>query len=410
MTRDIQPTEDVRAKWLDASTVIAFALFLILPAVLPIIRRAGPPILVATGLFAAIILWREAKLGKVCRAHLRHPGTLLFLIFMAWAAISLGWSTLPSRGAGLIASSFVLVASIVMISQFPLSKRAPGFLVVGLSIGGAAIALDLLSGQHLLQFVHKEKAEPWRYNMTVVSLCIFSLGLLSHLESRKPYKVVAALIVVFIGTFLGDSETAKLVLVLFPVLFFVTMATPQSLIKPAFYCLIAFIFFYAATGMPGLIHLKTIVPSDFWVHASGDERLKIWSGVADFALHGLPFGWGVETIAAPRETAYFIAATREIQWGLSQWHSHNNFLQITTELGLPGMALSSAVLGLIVVKSFPRSRVRVAAFVTFVTAIMGVAAISHGFWQSWWWAAVLIGWYALVGEVEEPKGGSANSA
>ena len=401
MTTNIQPIEDVRVKWLDPSTVIAFTLFLFLPAILPIVRRAGPPVLIATGLFAAIILWREGRLGKVCRAHLRNPATMLFIAFMAWATVSLGWSTLPSRGAGLIAGCLMLVASIVMISQFPLSKSAPGFLVFGLSIGGAAIALDLMSGEHLLQIVHKDKGQAWRYNMVVVSFCIFSLGLLSHLEGRKPYKVAAALILVFIGTFLGESETAKLVLILFPALFLLAIVTPQPFIKPAFYCLIAFIFFYTATGMPGLIYVKTIVPADFWVHASGDERLKIWSGVADFALHGLPFGWGVETIAAPRETAYFIAASREIQWGLSQWHSHNNFLQITTELGLPGMALSSAVLGVVVVKGFPRSRVRTAAFVTFVTAIMGVAAISHGFWQSWWWAAVLIGWYALVGGAEK---------
>ena len=246
--------------------------------------------------------------------------------------------------------------------------------------------------------------------MTVVSLSVFSLALLSHLAAQKAYQVVSAFIFVFIAAFLGESETAKLVLILFPALFLLAIVTPQSFIKPAFYCLIAFIFFYSATGMPGLIYLKTIVPGDFWEHASGDERLKIWSGVADFALHGLPFGWGVETIAAPRETAYFIAASRDIQWGLSQWHSHNNFLQITAELGLPGMALSSAILGVLVFQSFPHSRVRTAAFVTFVTAIMGVAAISHGFWQSWWWAAVLIGWYALVGGAEEPEVGGANSA
>ena len=68
-----------------------------------------------------------------------------------------------------------------------------------------------------------------------------------------------------------------------------------------------------------------------------------------------------------------------------------------TELGLPGVAISSALLGVVAFKSFPHSRIRSAAFVTFVTAIMGVAAISHGFWQSWWWADVLIGWYIVAG-------------
>ena len=391
---------------LDPSDVIAFALFLVLPAILPFVRRAAPPILVVTGVFAAFVLWRQARLGKFCRAHLYNPATLLFVAFIAWAAISLAWSAMPSRGGVFIAAATILVASILTISEFPLSKRAPTFLLAGLSIGGAVIALDLLMGRHLLQLIHKGSVEAWRYNITIVSLCVFSLVLLRHLGSLKPYKIATALFFVYMATFLSESETAKLVLILFPIMFLLTSVMPLSAIKPAAFCLFAFIFLFAATGMPGLIFLKTLVPPDFWRHASGDERLFIWSGVADFAFHGLPFGWGVETLANPKATSYFVAASQETQLALSHWHPHNNFLQIMTELGSPGVVIAFALLGVVVAKRLPRSRMRAAAFLTFVTAIMGIAAISHGFWQSWWWALVLVAWYAMVGGVETREGQS----
>ena len=282
----IQRIEAGLLRKFDPSDVISFALFLLLPALLPFVRRAGPPILVVTGLFAAVILWREVRLGKVLKSHLRNPATLLFMAFMAWAAISLGWSTAPARGGAFVATGVLLVASILIIAEFPLSKSAPRYLMIGLSVGCAVISLDLLSGGYLLRVVHNFNPGAWRYNISAVFYCVLSLALLSHLQSLKPMKIAGALTLVFMAIFLGESETAKLVLLLFPVLFLIMMITPRSVIKPACFCLFAFIFFFAATGMPGLIILKTLVPPDFWRHASGDERLAIWTGVADFAFHG----------------------------------------------------------------------------------------------------------------------------
>ena len=384
-------------KKLDPSNVIAFALFLVLPAILPIVRRAGPPAIVATGLFAAIILWREGRLGNFIKSHLRNPATLLFVAFLAWAMISLGWSTAPSRGGVYIATSVALVASFLMILAFPLSKSAPVFLMVGLSLGGGVMAFDLLSGAHLLKLIHMTDPGAWRYNMVAVSYCVLSTALLSHHETLKPFRVVAVLLIVAIATFLGESETAKLVLILFPVLFLISMMMPRWVIKPAFMCVFAFVTLYSAAGMPGLIVLKTLVPPEFWLQGSGDARLAIWSGVADFAYHGLPFGWGVATTAFPYDTPYFLAASPEVQEAISHWHPHDNFLQIAAELGLPGLAIGLSLLVIAVMKGFPASRIQVAAFVTFVSVTLGIASISHGFWQSWWWAAVLIGWYAIQG-------------
>ena len=131
MNAPYQLARSTRLKTFDPSNVISFALFLVLPAILPFIRRAGPPILVATGLFAAIMLWRQARLGRVLRSQLHQPAALLIFAFLAWATISLAWSPWPSRGLTAILTSLVLVASMVMIAAFPLARNAPRFLALG---------------------------------------------------------------------------------------------------------------------------------------------------------------------------------------------------------------------------------------------------------------------------------------
>lgn len=393
-------SRQVQEAWvnkLNPSHVISFVLFLVLPAILPIIRRAGPPTLVAIGLFAAIMLWREGRLGQSFKSHLRKPATILFATFMAWAIISLGWSTDPSRGGVYIATALILVASFLMISEFPLAKSAPVFLVAGLSLGSIFMAFDLSSGSHALKWIHTTDPGAWRYNMVAVSYSVFSMALLSHYDALRLLRMVAVLMLVAIATFLGESETAKLVLALFPILFLVIIVTPRSIIKPAVTSVLAFIIIYSAAGMPGLIILKHLVPPEFWLQGSGDARLAIWSGAADFANHGLPFGWGVATTASPYGTAYFLAASQEVQWAISHWHPHDNFLQVAAELGLPGLATGLNMLAIIIIKGFPASRIQFAAYVTFVMVIIGIASISHGFWQSWWWADVLIGWYIVAG-------------
>jgi hypothetical protein len=83
MNAPYQQARSTRLKTFDPPNVISVSLFLVLPAILPFIRRAGPPILVATGLFAAIMLWRQARLGRVLRSQLHRPTTLSFFAFLA---------------------------------------------------------------------------------------------------------------------------------------------------------------------------------------------------------------------------------------------------------------------------------------------------------------------------------------
>ena len=392
MNAPYQLARPTQLKTFDPSNVISFALFLVLPAILPFIRRAGPPILVATGLFAAIMLWRQARLGRLLRSQLHQPAMLFFLAFLAWATISLAWSPWPSRGFTSILTSLVLVASIVMIAAFPLARNAPRFLALGLACGCGVIALDLLTGSRVLRLAHARPDE-FRYNMVVVSYAALAAALLARQQALKLLRLLLVGAALMAAIFLSQSETAKLAILIIPLAYIGAGMLPGAALKPLVLVMLAFVWIFAAFGMQHLVLLKSLLPGDFWSAGSSDERLKVWSAFTQFAIQGLPLGWGVESAAAPQKTIFFAAASQELQAALLNWHSHDNVLQIAVDLGLPGLLLSFLTAAKIISKGLQKRAVRNAAFLSFVAVVIVIGCISHGLWQSWWWAAVLIGWY-----------------
>ena len=388
---------------INPSDLISFNLFLLLPVILPFVRRAGPPILVATGLFAAFWLWREGKLKGVLNSHLRNPVTLLFLAFMCWATITLAWSPWPQRGLASIAICSSLVISFLMVSEFSLSGQFRKFLGIGLSIGCTIILIDISSGAHLLRIIHGSEPNLWQYNIVAVIYCVMGIAFAGRKYFFTSPTVLVTLILLYISTLLGSSETAKLVLLLSPILYLFAHVVPNVALRSISFCVFFLLFLFASAGFPGLAAVKIIIPTSFWVDANADHRIAIWSSFADFSLHGLPYGWGIDATAASNRTAYFLAATQEVQAGISRWHPHNNILQISAELGVPGLIFAFAILIGVISRNLSTADQRNRGFIVFISAIFVIACISHGFWQSWWWTTVLIGYLAISGRIENEE-------
>ena len=409
MNAPYQLARPTRLKTFDPSNVISFALFLMLPAILPFIRRAGPPILVATGLFAAIMLWRQARLGRVLRSQLQQPATMFFIAFLAWATISLAWSPWPTRGVTTILTSLLLVASMVMIAAFPLARNAPRFLALGLACGCGVIALDLLIGGKVLRLAY-ERPDEFRYNMVVVTYAVLAAALLAHQETLKLLRLLLVGAVLMAAAFLSQSETAKLAVLMIPLAYMGAWMLPAATRRPIILSILAFVWVFAAFGMQHLVLLKSILPGDFWSAGSSEERLKVWYAFTQFAIQGLPLGWGLESAAAPQKTVFFASASAELQAGLQNWHSHDNVLQIAVELGLPGLLLSFLTAAPIISNALTKRAGRNSALLSLVAVVLVIGCISHGLWQSWWWAAVLIGWYFSTSHHADQDEGRALNA
>lgn len=349
--------------------------------------------LVAVGLYAGFMLWREAKLGKVICKRLSQPTILLFLALMCLATVSLCWTPTPSRGLQAIATTFLLVICALFIFEFPISKNAPRLLGLGMGFGSLVIALDLSTGSYLLHVIHG-RPDDFRYNMVVVTFVTMASALVTQIE-RLPltFKIIVSFFLI-LGVFASESETAKIVLLIMPIAWGVATALrlkPDGLLIK---CLLAIVWLFGAISMSYLATLKEFVPSDFWVHAASDDRILVWSGFTKFAFAGLPWGWGIESTSAPEATAFASQMTDAIRAGIvGRLHSHNNMLQIAAELGAPGIILAYLInVKMVACTADYRSNRQHRTYV-FVASVLVVAMISHGLWQSWWWAAVLISLY-----------------
>ena len=358
-------------------------------------RRAAPPILVIVGLYAAYMLWREARLGNMVQRRLRQPTVWLFLAFMSWAALSLFWTPVPMRGLQSLSSALLLVVCALFIFEFPISKNAPRHLAIGLIFGSCIIAFDLMTGSRVIHLVHARSGD-FRYNMVVVIFVVLASALLSQAEKLKPSVLIITFICLASGVFVSQSETAKISLLLIPAVLIVAKLLKLNHSGLVVMAGLAAVWLLAGFGMASLSVLKVIFPADFWSHGAAEDRLIVWNGFTAFSQAGLPWGWGLEATSAPEATRFITTASEVIKAGVvGRLHSHDNILQIAAELGGPGLLLGYALNAILIAKSSHLPHSRQPYFIIFFAIVFVVAAISHGLWQSWWWAAVLIAAYFL---------------
>lgn len=359
-------------------------------------RRAAPPILVIVGLYAAYILWREARLGNMVQRRLRQPTVWLFLAFMSWAALSLFWTPVPMRALQSLSSALLLVACALFIFEFPVSKKAPRHLAIGLIFGSCVIAFDLMTNSRVIHLVHA-RPDDFRYNMVVVTFVVLASALLSQAGKLKLSVLIITFICLASGVFASHSETAKISLLLIPVVLIVAKFLKLNHSGLVVMAGLAVVWLLAGFGMSSLSQLKVIFPADFWSHGAAEERLIVWNGFIAFAQAGIPWGWGLEATSAPEATLFITTATEVIRASIvGRLHSHDNILQIAAELGVPGLLLGYALNAKLLAESSHLPHSRQPYFIVFIATVLVVAIISHGLWQSWWWAAVLVSAYFLL--------------
>ena len=403
-----QKTTRCREESLNPSHVIAFALFLIFPAIAPFVKRAGTPILVAAGLYGSYILWRGEKLGKVLKSQCRKSSSLLFAAFMTWALISLAWTPSLFRGLHSLLVALLLVFSIMIVSAFPLSKYVSRFLALGLIIGGTVIAIDLLTGLKVLLMLDS-KHKIYYYNQVLTTYSILAAALLSKVASLGSRTAFYILILLTGVAFLSNSQTAQTSFIIIPLVYITTAKLNWRYIKFPLLTGLAFLWLAALNGSQFLANLKDIIPESMWEAGNSNVRLRIWHGFAELASHGLPIGWGIESSSAATNLSYFFTASKQVQFELTYWHPHNNILQIAVELGLVGFFLSYLIAGILICNEAKRNPTQINSLLSFVCVVIFIGSVSHGFWQSWWWTAILIGWYCMKTPFSEPQDAAAKA-
>ncbi len=388
----------MRAAIITHSHKIAWALLLALPVILPFIRRAGPVVLVlAACLTLAPIIMRGEFRDLMWR--MLTPITMLIAAFLGWACVTLLWTPVPARGFHAVASATLMVLSgLVLIHG--LERLDPyttvRWLAPSIALGATIIAVDLSTGGYLLKLIHS-RPEPYRYNMVLVSLVALSFALFRQgVNFSQPLKYVS-IIALLAAAFVGESETAILDLLVGYAVFFLSSVVSRR-VSFAFFSLSIIAVWAIYLLKPEILGEAARLWPSLAEQGHAFERIQIWIAYSKFALAGLPWGWGVESVAHVPTTSYFATVPDALKPGLEWLHPHNNVIQIASEMGMPGSFLGLAGSFFLVSWVHADEGLRPAR-AGIVATIMIVALVSHGFWQMWWWSAVIASLVLLLGSL-----------
>ncbi len=350
------------------------------------------------------------------RLHLPDsPLALALLGFAAYIALSSFWS-LDMKTA---LSKAVLMVAILMGCYFCLyiikkmnrlqRHRFTRGILVGTCIALFFPLVELLSDlailnflsdrfPHLIKGVGPSKFVPAYYlnrNVTVLSLFIWPALLVAFfwkgpIDRRYLYTaLVGSLLLV---TFLSESETAKVAVILGLIVFMAAVYRPQLVSTLA-----KILWVIAVVGaVPLMLALhKTGLQEAEWLAISARDRIHIWNYTAQRVAQNPVLGIGIRSSRSyKRKPQPALSHPRPFKLkDHPGWHSHNIFLQTWYELGAVGAAFLLAI-GLFMLHAIQSLKREVKPFVygAFASFSM-IAAFGYGIWQSWLLAS--FGWTAI---------------
>ena len=350
-----------------------------------VLAPKGMTVLVLAVGMAGLARWAEAGFQKSSR-YFSLAAVLAALAL--WAAISGAWSFDPSRAMSLVVrlTGVAMTGAGLLFAFLRLDPayrhRAENGLLVGAVAGLAIITVGFfyakISGNSLWGtysfdplttlnngavaislLAWPAMAVAWRRNRTGAVLvaamaCLGLLFLSSGTALLAPFLGLVGFIVVW---FLGRCGALALAVVI-PILI---LAAPQIVS----YSLSADVIKEISQKLP----------------TSAQHRLDMWS-FAVVKIDEKPFmGWGMDASRFIPQEGRRLAPNME----LMPLHPHNAFLQVRLELGMPGIILFAALVGLFFAGVRNVSDRFAAALIAGAGgAYLTVASLSYGIWQNWW--------------------------
>ena len=232
-------------------------------------------------------------------------------------------------------------------------------------------------------------------NRTIVEYCLFlfPLGAMLFTSQRTRFKsfilYCTMITLAVIVTFPTNSQSAVLVIPVGIIGILTAYFMPRLSFKMLQACVVLL-----ALCMPVLVYIMGLVPDEFLQNhflqqGNASHRTAIWKSFMEMVVSAPVHGWGFAS------SLLFDPVTLDLsREQLSRFtrapHPHNAFLQIWIEMGL---------IGAIILCGFLMSIVRNIKFTKPVTlpftlamslGILAVMTFSHGAFQTWWLATLVI--------------------
>jgi hypothetical protein len=347
------------------------------------------------------------------------PVTALLVVFALYLLVNASWSLSLDSATRTVALAFLMVGTLHVVlntlpdlDEAPLRAMAVGTLV-GLSVGGALLCLEVFSDQSLRRFLmrlvpalqpppqHVRMAggglaalAPYlpNANISVLAVLFWPAALLSvrlGLPRLARYAALAAFALVAAAVAGSEHATSQVALVGASVAFALHRLRPRlampllvgGWIAANLLVVPAVTFLYSAEAYRAA-----------WLPESARHRIVIWRYTSQQIPKAPLLGAGIATARAMNEAEAGAAESRLVpgtKLHLStSLHSHNAYLQVWYEAGAMGMLIMLG-LGVMVLRALARTEADaqpylVAAFV----ACALLTASAYSIWAPWFMASL----------------------
>lgn len=379
------------AQWLWLASGLVLAL---LPALFVFAHRSSPLILSIAAALALLASGAEDRLAAVwtdLKRAWRNPVGLAAAAFLAWAALSIGWS--EARGMSLFGLGELLLpigAAMVLAVTLPgrMLRPAVGILTCAIAFGCVVVHFELATDSAWRR-VLGARWDANIFNRPVLTFLLLSVPTLWFFVRTRQARAAALLAILLAGTILlAKSGAAVLGLIVGLATFWISRRVPpRRAVAIAGGVMLAALASAPVTGaileraFPARLH-------EVMESASSRARVDIYRTFgAAVSLHPVAgAGFGVSTRYA--QTSHAARLPPELQGMASIGHPHNAALQIWVELGLIGAVLAAAVLAFVLRGLAHLPLTRFAPRLTLLVGAAGIALVGHGAWQGWWAAAL----------------------
>ncbi len=377
----------------DGLASLAWVLLAAMPLAMAIANRSST-LMVALAAAAAIasrVAGREPAIAmERARDDLRRPLVLAGLAFLLLAAVSLAWSHHPGRSLSLY-GELVLAALAPFLLHLALPGRVPDrvwvLAAVLVAAGALWIAAELAMGVSLRAGLgFRSQTYIFKRSATAILIVFWPVAAWLWLDGRRGVAIVVGGLVL-VAILWAHAAAAAMGFMAGLTLLLVARESRRAatgllaaalaislLLAPVFGTLAA-----RTLGERTLDALHDMQARDrvlIWESFGEVIRLRPWTGT----------GFGTSSELGRDPVAAEVPESRRLM--LAVGHPHNGYVQVWTELGLPGAALAGLVLGLLCAGIARLPGPGAAAALAVAGSAGAIMLVAHGAWQGWWITAL----------------------
>jgi O-antigen ligase len=360
----------------------------------------------ALGILSLLLLILRRDLGNIV-LPLKYLS--LFLVFTTWALMACLWSPKPSNSllnVGKITAALMSAVSFYSIQRDSFHKQFMSWFTPGYEMAVFLLILDEILDTHILRTLRGAYADTPEYAHGISLLVIGIWPVLNSFKKKHAASSVLLVSITMVAIFQMTDHAAKLALVIGLALALITYIYPKISLRVGA-ILSAIIIFGFPFALRYMDPVEVIHDNQsLMLKTSYQHRLFILKRTTDLIFEQPWIGHGINAYRYTRDYSKQKDVHVELMKALENkpgspydlqtlgqsTHPHNLSLQIWYELGAVGALLYALFISISLwrLSCLTDRRYELSTFMGMYGAIITIAHVSFGAWQTWWLFSVSI--------------------